>query len=91
MFQKSSTAFRLFPFFNLIFFYIVPSIIVTVDIDGFESVYVLPMVSPFIALSNSFFTPEINQYMPNDNYSLDYILVAFVIQAFVFLGGTLAI
>ena len=26
MFQKSSTAFRLFPFFNLIFFFIIPTI-----------------------------------------------------------------
>ena len=56
MFQKSSTAFRLFPFFNLIFFYTLPSIFIAVKPDNFVSIYVLPFVSPFIALSNSFFT-----------------------------------
>ena len=57
MFQKSSTAFRLFPFFNLIFFYFVPSIIKGIDPEGYETIYVLPMISPFVALDNSFMTP----------------------------------
>lgn len=65
MFQKSSTAFRLFPFFNLIFFFTLPQIIVGVDKDGFESIYILPIISPFVGLSNCFFTKEINPFMPN--------------------------
>lgn len=57
MFQKSSTAFRLFPFFNLIFFYFIPTIIITIDPEGYQSLYIMPMVSPFICLSSTFLTP----------------------------------
>lgn len=91
MFQKSSTAFRLFPFFNLIFFYTLPSIVTTLDQDGFESIYILPLISPFIAMNNSFFTPQMNRFMPNNNYDIKFIYVAFIIQGVGYLLGTLAI
>ena len=56
MFQKSATAFRLFPFFNMLFFYVLPNIAITVAPDGFVAQYVIALISPFIAFSNSFFT-----------------------------------
>lgn len=61
MFQKSSTAFRLFPFFNLIFFFVIPSIPMNMrDSDNnILAQYVCPMISPFIAFFNCFFTKEI--------------------------------
>lgn len=61
MFQKSSTAFRLFPFFNLIFFFVIPSIPMNMK-DSDTSIlaqYACPMISPFIAFFNCFFTKEI--------------------------------
>lgn len=59
MFQKSSTAFRLFPFFNLIFFFIIPTIPLNVDPEGNLAQYVCPIISPFVAFFYCFFTKEI--------------------------------
>ena len=56
IFQKSSTAFRLFPFFNMIFFFVLPSFAVNIDGKGFVAQYVNPLISPFMAFYNSFFT-----------------------------------
>jgi len=58
MFQKSSTAFRLFPFFNLIFFFIIPTIPMNISTAS-ESVlaqYVCPLISPFVSFFYCFFT-----------------------------------
>lgn len=56
MFQKSSTAFRLFPFFNLIFFYMIPNIpMISYPHSDFAQ-YVPPIISPFIAFNYCFFT-----------------------------------
>ena len=61
MFQKSSTAFRLFPFFNLIFFFVIPSIPMNMKNSDTNILaqYICPMISPFIAFFNCFFTKEI--------------------------------
>jgi hypothetical protein len=56
MFQKSSTAYRLFPFFNFLFFFVIPQIALYLDPKGVETLYILPLMSPFIALYACFFT-----------------------------------
>ena len=56
IFQKSNTAFRFFPFINLIFFYFLPLIPSTVDAGGFLAQYLMPFLSPFIALTIFFNT-----------------------------------
>jgi hypothetical protein len=59
IFQKSSTAFRFFPFLNLMFFYFVPLIPSITDPNGFLAQYVMPFLSPFIALTVFFNTKEV--------------------------------
>lgn len=59
MFQKSSTAFRLFPFFNLIFFYVIPSIPMNSSPRSDFTQYVPPAISPFVSFFYCFFTKEI--------------------------------
>lgn len=56
IFQKSSTAYRFFPFLNLIFFYVIPQAPQFIDAKGVWAQYIMPALSPFIAFSNSFFT-----------------------------------
>ena len=56
IFQKSNSAFRFFPFINLIFFYFLPLIPSTVDAGGFLAQYLMPFLSPFIALTIFFNT-----------------------------------
>lgn len=59
IFQKSSTAFRFFPFLNLIFFYFLPNIPTIVAPEGFLAQYVMPFLTPFVALSSFFNTKEV--------------------------------
>jgi hypothetical protein len=54
IFQKSTTAFRFFPFINLIFFYMLPLLPSLVDSAGILAQYVMPVLTPFVAL-NAFF------------------------------------
>jgi len=56
VFQKSNTAYRIFPFFNLFFLYFIPQIPSFINPDGFLAQYVMPALSPFIAFSNNYFT-----------------------------------
>ena len=56
MFQKASTAFRLFPFFNFLVFFSIPQIVINLAPEGFAAQYVTPFVSPFIAFYACFFT-----------------------------------
>ena len=56
IFQKSSTAFRFFPFLNLLFFYFLPLIPATVDSQGLLAQYVMPLLSPFVSFSTFFLT-----------------------------------
>lgn len=56
IFQKSTTAFRFFPFLNLIFFYFIPMIPTVVSPGGFFAQYVMPILSPFVALTIFFNT-----------------------------------
>lgn len=56
MFQKANKAFRLFPFFNMFFFFTIPTIPMNTNPEGFMAQYVCPMFSPFVAFFNSFFT-----------------------------------
>lgn len=92
MFQKSSTAFRLFPFFNLIFFFVVPSFAIQIAKDGVVAQKINPLLSPFMAFFNSFFTKEIlgdyirNQFM---SWSLTYNYCCLVVQIFFFAAATL--
>jgi hypothetical protein len=57
IFQKSTTVFRFFPFINLIFFYMLPLIPVIVNPGGILAQYVMPMLTPFVAL-NAFFNSK---------------------------------
>ena len=59
VFQKSTTAFRFFPFLNLIFFYFVPLIPSIVDAEGILAQYIMPLISPFVAFSIFFNTEEV--------------------------------
>ena len=54
VFQKSNTAFRFFPFINLVFFYFLPLIPSIVDPAGILAQYIMPALSPFVALNSSF-------------------------------------
>ena len=58
MFQKSNTAYRLFPFFNFIFFYVILQIPQFIDRKSVIAIWVTPIISPFIAFSNAFSTKE---------------------------------
>ena len=95
VFQKSSTAYRFFPFLNLIFFYVIPQIPQFVDRDGALAQYVMPAISPFIAFSNAFFTKEFLGEVDVDNIfranSLAYIYIVLAIQAVIFAAATLFI
>jgi hypothetical protein len=57
IFQKSSSAYRFFPFLNLIFFYFLPLIPIIIDTSGILSQYVMPLLSPFVAFYIFFNTP----------------------------------
>lgn len=59
VFQKSSTAFRLFPFINLMFFYFLPSIPMIVAPGSVLALYIMPFLTPFIAFSTFFNTEQI--------------------------------
>lgn len=59
IFQKSTTAFRFFPFLNLIFFYFLPLIPSIVDSGGILAQYIMPLISPFVAFSIFFNTIEV--------------------------------
>ena len=60
VFQKSTTAYRFFPFINLLFFYFLPSIPTTAyNNEGILAQYVMPLLSPFVAYSAVFNTVEI--------------------------------
>jgi hypothetical protein len=56
MFQKATTAFRLFPFFNFMFFFLVPEIPILLDINSYVKPKIGSLVSPFMALFGCFFT-----------------------------------
>lgn len=56
IFQKSTTAFRFFPFINLIFFYFLPLIPSIVTPGGFVPLYIMPFISPFVAFATFFNT-----------------------------------
>ena len=60
VFQKSSTAYRFFPFINLVFFYFLPLIPAIINnYEGILAQYLMPLLSPFIAFSALFNTKEI--------------------------------
>jgi len=59
IFQKSTTAFRFFPFLNLIFFYFLPLIPSIISPSGFFAQILMPLISPFIALTAFFNTKEV--------------------------------
>lgn len=56
VFQKSTTAYRFFPFLNLIFFYFLPLIPSINDAEGILAQYIMPLLSPFIAFTILFNT-----------------------------------
>lgn len=95
IFQKSSTAYRFFPFLNLIFFYLVPQIPSFVDREGVLAQYIMPLISPFIAFSNTFFTDQfLGGFYPPDTFksnSIAFNFGALAIQTIVFLSATLFI
>jgi hypothetical protein len=59
IFQKSSTAYRFFPFLNLIFFYVLPQIPNFTAPESILAQNIMPLLSPFMAFSDSFFTEQI--------------------------------
>ena len=60
VFQKSSSAYRLFPFINFLFFYMLPMVPFFALSGSFITKYLMPMYSPFIALYYVFFTKQIS-------------------------------
>ena len=56
MFQKSSTAFRLFPFFNMMFFFVLPTIPIYSSPKSDFTQYFPPAISPFVSFFYCFFT-----------------------------------
>ncbi len=94
IFQKSNTAYKLFPFINLIFFYTIPQLPQYLDENGPICQYVTPMLSPFIAFNNAFFTQEmmkgVNTVKVFHSKSYVYDLICLAVQAVVYLVATLA-
>lgn len=90
MFNKSTTAFRTFPFFNLVLFYIIPFIIGMLDIDIYLA-YLFFAPSPFVILQAIFFCKEVNPFTSNRIESIWYFYLVFLLQGFIYFGCVLAI
>ena len=75
--------------------WVVPQIPSFVDREGVLAQYIMPLLSPFIAFSNSFFTDEfLGGFYPPDTFksnSLVFNYAALAIQTLVFLSATLFI
>jgi hypothetical protein len=56
MFQKASTAYRLFPFFNFMFFFLLPQIPVYSFPNNSVPSKIASAISPFVAVFGCFFT-----------------------------------
>jgi hypothetical protein len=66
-FQTSDSAYKYFPIINLLIFYILPSIPIIVKPELFLSKYIMPFVSPFVALSYCFHKTKISKLLLNNN------------------------
>lgn len=92
MFQKSSTAFRLFPFFNLVFFYYVPQIFIFIDTKSRTIQYLTSAMSPFMTLNNAFQTVEVaGSEQSATGSSIIVLYFILVIQTIFYLTGTILI
>lgn len=88
IFQKSTSAYRFFPFINLLFFYFLPSIPSTLNNNqGILAQYVMPLLSPFVAYSSVFNTVEIVGSDQGQSFAYNnlwYCYACFLIQAVVY-------
>ena len=92
VFQKATTAYRFFPFINLVFFYFVPLIPSVVDPSGFLAQYVMPCLTPFVALTAFFNTEEIIGSNIVQEHALNKLIVPYValaLQSIVYCAATL--
>ena len=72
-FQKSTTAYRFFPFLNFLLFYMLPLIPFYGYNNSFLSKYIMPFSSPFVAFYYVFFTEQITvstYFMPSYGFIL---------------------
>lgn len=58
IFQKSNTAYRLFPVINFVLFFMILQVPASISNKSFTAIYVTPFISPFIAFCNAFQTKE---------------------------------
>lgn len=92
IFQKSTTAYRFFPFLNLIFFYFLPLIPSIVSPDGFFAQILMPLISPFVALTIFFNTKEVvgpDFGLTEDYNSIEMAYAALAIQAIAYIVAVL--
>lgn len=91
IFQKSTTAFRFFPFLNLMFFYFLPLIPSIVSPEGFLSQYLMPLISPFVALTIFFNTKEIvgSDFGQSNFNDIRVSYASLAIQTFAYLAAVL--
>lgn len=85
IFQKSNTAFRFFPFLNLVFFYFLPLIPATIDNKSFLAQYVMPLLSPFVAFNSFWNTPEVVGVDFEGSSKLWFCYAALIFQSIVYL------
>jgi hypothetical protein len=88
MFQKSNTAYRVFPFFNFVFFFSIPQVALVLSKSGVVAQYIAPLASPFIALYACFFTEEMKAKNNNSIYysnSYLYNIICLVTQSILFI------
>ncbi len=71
IFQKANTAYKSFPIINLIFFYVLPSMPQYFIPFNFVTQYLMPLLSPFIAFNNCFFT---SQFMDTTGLASDIFI-----------------
>jgi hypothetical protein len=84
IFQKSTTAYRFFPFINLIFFYSLPILPLQLDNTTILAQYVMPLLTPFVAYTNFFNTVEVVGNEFKGSSPLWFCYAALIIQAIVY-------
>jgi len=92
IFQKSTTAYRFFPFLNLIFFYFIPLIPSINSPNGVLAQYIMPLISPFIAFTIFFNTEEVVGSNFGQTTAFSHLAVSYgalFIQAIVYFSACL--
>lgn len=83
-FQKSTTAYRFFPFLNFLFFYMLPMILFYAAPNSNVTKYAVPLYSPFVAFYYVFFTTKMGNHYGFIAPDISYLYGVLFVQAVVF-------